>query len=150
MLLTFDESEITHDCDVKIKGMSQNEFLALSLEIGDKLGLEPGWINQAISVFTSQKETPDDFDCLDIGDNLSLFLASPQYLLAMKIMAMRTDQHSHDIKDIYLLLDSLDLKNSAEAMDIVYKYFPKDKIKPQSIAGLKAIFENRKYKNSAN
>lgn len=143
MLLRFDKSEITNDIDVSVKGITPNELLSLSLGVADALGLEPGWINAAISVFTSKNETSNDFDFLDIGDNLSVYLASPQYLLAMKIISMRTDQDSHDIKDINILLDELGLNTAEDALKIVYKYYPKDKVRQKSIIGLKEIFMKR-------
>lgn len=143
MLLRFDAAAMTHDCDVKVKGLGPNELLSLSLEVGDELGLEPGWINQAIAVFTSRNESEADFDCLDLGDNLSIYLASPKYLLAMKILAMRTGQASHDIQDINILLDELGLETEEEALAIAYDYYPEDKITQKSIFGLRAIFAKR-------
>lgn len=143
MLLHFNTAAMTHDCDVKVSGLAPNELLSISLDVGGELGLEPGWINQAISVFTSPNESADDFDCLDIGDNLAIYLASPKYMLAMKILAMRTGEDSHDIHDINILLDELGLKTPEEALAIAYNYYPKDKITQKSIFGLQAIFNKR-------
>lgn len=144
MILRFDVRERTNDIDVKVRGMTPAELFPLSLDIGEELGLEPGWINTAISIFTSSVEEMADFDCIDICDNLSVFLASPQYLLAMKIMAMRLDAESHDVADINFLLDKLELENFDEILEIVKAYYPEDKIKAESKSGLKQILLERK------
>lgn len=143
MLLRFSLRASTHDIDVRVKGASQSELLSMSLEAGEKLGLEPGWINQAVAIFASRNEKDNDFDCIDIGDNLSVYLASPEYLLAMKVMAMRTESDSHDREDIEFLIDELKLESSEEALKIVCSYYSREKLNPRSIMGLEEIFQER-------
>lgn len=143
MLLRFDESERTQDLDAAPKNISKQELFSMSLDAGEFLGLEPGWINSAVSIFASSSEKESDFDCLDIGDNLTVHLASPEYLLAMKILAMRTGQDSHDVRDINILIDHLRLQNAEEALEIARSFYPEDKIGPESIEGIKAIFSER-------
>lgn len=143
MLLRFEERSMTRDFDITINAGDRNELMLMSLEVGEQLGLEPGWLNSAVSIYTSKSVDDSDFDCLNIGDNLTILIASPQYLLAMKIMAMRMNEADHDIEDINLLINHLGLQSSDEALEVVYKYYPRNRVSSDSIDGIRRIFDKR-------
>jgi hypothetical protein len=51
-------------------------------------------------------------------------MARPEYLLAMKCLAMRIGAEFHDEDDVRFLLRLLEIRGYDEAVTIVTKYYP--------------------------
>ena len=88
-------------------------------------GIPPDWLNDGVKGFLSPNGVFDDW--IEMS-NLRVMTACPEYLLAMKCMAMRLGADSQDIADIRFLMKHLDLGTSNEARDMVAKYYPVDRI----------------------
>lgn len=88
-----------------------------------------GWLNDAVKGFLSDKgeTTP----LLDLP-NLKVYVAVPEYLLAMKCMSMRLGKDETDIRDIRFLMKHLELRNAAEVLDIVEHFYPQNRIQPKT------------------
>jgi hypothetical protein len=59
---------------------------------------------------------------------LEVAVASPEYLLAMKLLASRADQ---DVDDIRLLYSLLGFTSAAEGMDLIERYYPREQLRPR-------------------
>jgi hypothetical protein len=57
------------------------------------------------------------------ASHVEVFVAQPDYLLAMKCMAMRIGEEFHDLDDVRFLIRYLNLSSAAEALAIVTRYF---------------------------
>jgi len=55
--------------------------------------------------------------------HLRVFTARPEYLLAMKCVAMRLGAEFRDLDDVRYLLRSLNVTSVAAALEIVTRYF---------------------------
>ena len=83
-------------------------------------GVPNSWLNDAVKAFLSAH---GDFDQYLERSHLSVFVAQPAYLLAMKCLAMRLGEESHDLDDVRYLLRYLNITTAKEALAIVTRYF---------------------------
>jgi hypothetical protein len=79
------------------------------------------WLNDAVKGFMSPR---GDFAAFLELDHLRIMMAQPEYLLAMKCLAMRIGAEFHDEDDIRYLLRLLEVRNCEEAVAIITKYYP--------------------------
>ncbi len=108
------------------------------IKIAEKYGLNEGWLNLAVKMFVVEHEKKILFDF----PNLKVFAPTADYLLAMKVLALRAE--SFDSDDVEFLIKDLDLKNSEEVLQITAKYYPNKEIKPESKFQIEEIFERLK------
>lgn len=103
--------------------------------IACKYGLSHGWLNFAVKMFVVQLEKNVLFEF----SNLKVFAPSADYLLAMKVLALRAE--SFDSDDVEFLINRLEIKNTEAILEIVRNYYPKKEIKPETEFQLEEIFE---------
>ncbi len=107
-------------------------------KIAEKYGLNEGWLNFAVKMFVVEHEKQILFDF----PNLKVFVPTADYLLAMKVLALRAE--SFDSDDVEFLIKHLNLKNTDEIWRIVADYYPQKQIKTETQFQLEEIFENLK------
>lgn len=73
-----------------------------------------------------------------------VFVAKPEYLFALKCLAMRIGgvDSSADIDDIKLLAREIGIKNSDDALALVEKFYPQNMLQPKTRFGLEEIFSS--------
>jgi hypothetical protein len=92
-------------------------------------GLDAGWLNDAVKGFLSEKgETAPVLDY----PNLKVYVAVPEYLLAMKCMSMRLGKDETDLNDIRFLIGRLGLKTADDVLNLVERYYPGNRIQPKT------------------
>ena len=69
--------------------------------------------------------TPEFDDFLDLP-HLKVFVARPEYLLAMKCASMCLGEEFHDLDDVRYLLRYLDIAKLDDALAIVGGYFEEE------------------------
>lgn len=79
-------------------------------------GAPQGWLNHAVKGFLSGAGATHPL--LDLP-SLKVFVAAPEYLLAMKCMSMRIGRDETDLRDIRFLMQHLGLKRAAQVLDLV-------------------------------
>lgn len=142
LLLTFDSRPATRDVDCVTVSGSANCVSKAADSVGAKHGLEEGWLNDAVSIFRS--ETPD---YRLIGDfppdrpGLRVFAAKPEYLLAMKLLAMRSPFETNDLKDIWDLIDVCGVRTPEEARSYIGKFYPGESMATHKALLLNDLFE---------
>jgi hypothetical protein len=146
LLLQFDNRPATRDIDFTCVSPRTEGLVSVAEKTGAKHGLPAGWFNDAVKQFASTSP-----ELLLVGDfppngegGLRVLMASPRYLLAMKVLEMRSSAESHDVLDIWNLIDACGLKDAAEAEEWVGKFFPGDELTPRRRAILRDIFENKR------
>jgi predicted nucleotidyltransferase len=92
--------------------------------VAERNGLKKGWLNYAVKMFLVPHEKKI---LLDLS-HLKIYIPTPDYLLAMKVLSARAD--SMDPEDMLFLLRKLDLKNADEVLEIVKGYYPHKQVKP--------------------
>jgi hypothetical protein len=98
------------------------------------------WLNDAVKGFLSENGDYQPF--LELS-NLKVMTASPEYLLAMKCLAMRLGAEFHDEADIRYLLRFLNVANYQEALDIISSYYPLDQFPQKTLYALEEILGDK-------
>lgn len=107
-------------------------------KIAEKYNLNEGWLNFAVKIFVVEHEKKI---LLDLS-NLKVFVPTADYLLSMKVLAMRAE--SFDADDVVFLIKHLNLKSLDEVLKMVSNFYPNKVIKNETIFQLEEIFENLK------
>ncbi len=144
LALAFDMRVATRDVDAVVRG--RPEFLRkVAAEVAAEEGWPIDWLNDGVKGFTSQHEQMllmREFEAAG-GSGLRVHLPVPEYLFAMKCMAMRPEgiEGSHDISDIEALALHIGIRDAAEALDLVSAFYPPDRIPPKVRFGVEEIME---------
>lgn len=114
--IAFDARRATRDVDAVFE--PKQEVYAAADEIGDALGLPPGWLNDGVKGFVAG---PDDdaATALEVP-GLRVLVASPRILLAMKVLAHRIGE---DDEDVRLLARELGLGSAAEVLSLAEQVY---------------------------
>lgn len=72
-------------------------------------------------------------------DHLRVMAAEPQYLLAMKCLAMRIGAEFHDEEDVRYLLRHLDVRSCEQAVGILAKYYPLERFPQKTLHALEEL-----------
>lgn len=145
--------ESTRDVDVVfLEPEDASEAVASAADkAGVRQGLETGWLNDAVSMFASDRGAFayfGEFPRPSSGENVSagpehngglrVTLASPQYIFAMKMLAMRSSLESNDPKDVWNLIAPCDIDSVESAERIVARFYPGEVLPERT----KAIFSD--------
>ncbi|MBI4606547.1 MAG: hypothetical protein HY721_31675 [Planctomycetes bacterium] len=141
MVLAFKARPSTKDVDAVFE--PPQVIRDLSLLVHREQGLPESWLNDAAKGYVS---TRHDVAVGDLPQFESLRLTAPtaEYLLAMKCMASRIPgrpEDRGDVQDIQFLIQRLALRSAEEAMAIVARYYPEDRVPPRARFLLEDIFE---------
>jgi hypothetical protein len=128
LALAFDLRESTRDVDAVVRGSS--DFLRQAVAaIAEEEGWPADWLNDGVKGFLSAQEKMqlmDSFDASAEEGGLRLYTPTPEYLFAMKCMAMRPEgvDGSHDISDIEALADIAEIADVDAALALVEAFYP--------------------------
>ena len=131
MCLVFDALPATKDVDTFFRPASEVREAARRVNSG------ADWLNDAVKGYLSERG--EFHPCLELP-NLRVLTAAPEYLLAMKCMAMRIGSEFHDIDDVRFLLRYLNLTEPDAALDIINRYYPVERIPQKTIYALGDMF----------
>ncbi len=96
MALVFDTRQATRDVDAIVRGAV--DFLrSVVAEIAEEEGWPSDWLNDGVKGFVSANEKMQlmqDFQASP-GGGLRVYTPTPEYLFAMKCMAMRPEEKDH-------------------------------------------------------
>jgi hypothetical protein len=133
MCLAFKARPATKDVDAIFEPVRAVRRAAMT--IADRHSLAVDWLNMAVEIFVVDHPSNVLFDL----SNLRVVIPVPEYLLAMKIIALRTD--TEDENDADFLIQKLGLKNPSAVMDIVADYYPNKKVNDTTILWIDNYFE---------
>lgn len=136
MCLVFEARPSTHDLDGYFHPVRAMREAARQVAIDAEV--DEHWLNDAVKGFLSPQ---GDFDTYLELSNLRVLTATPEYLLAMKCLAMRLGAEFHDEADVRFLLRYLNVGNYREALDIVARYYPLERMPQKTLRALEEMFE---------
>lgn len=133
MALAYDARRATRDIDAVFKphGAVQEEARAVAAE----LGLPPWWLNEQASVYVAPGGDPDAARVFD-HPGLRVSAASPEHLLAMKVLAARR----RDADDIQVLVKHLGLGSAEAVLEVCAEIFPEEDVPARARLVLEDIF----------
>ena len=92
--------------------------------VAEQSGVAPSWLNDAVKGYFSDR---GEFAPFMERSHLRVMVARPEYLLAMKCIALRIGEEFHDLADVRFLLRLLNVESAAEARSIISRYYPEDR-----------------------
>ncbi len=118
MCLAFNARASTRDVDAIFQPSAK--VLDAALKVAAKEGVRDTWLNNDVKGYLSDRSTFTPF--LDLS-NLKVSCASPEYMLAMKCLAMRIGEGFKDEEDIRYLLRNLGIRQFDDAKEILERYY---------------------------
>lgn len=146
MVLCFESRPATRDVDAVYD--NDKEFVrAASRQIAAEKGFPDDWLNDGVKGFLSSKDggrllknVYKEFPSSDeVG--LRVYTPTPEYLLAMKCMSMRTEAGSKDIEDIQFLIKHLGIKKSEAVFALISEYYPNKQVQAKTQFGIEEIMD---------
>ncbi|HEX3838787.1 MAG TPA: hypothetical protein VHW25_17670 [Steroidobacteraceae bacterium] len=98
-----------------------------------RAGVRPDWLNDGVKGCLSAQGEFASF--LEL-DHLRVMMAQPGYLLAMKCLAFRIGIEFHDEEDVRYLLRHLDVRDYDQAVAVITKYCPLERLPQKSLNAL--------------
>ena len=134
MCIAFNERPATKDVDALFVPKKRIREIAQRLAADSDLPLD--WLNDAVKGFLSES---GDFDSFLELTHLKVFTARPEYLLAMKCLAMRLGPEFHDEADVRYLLRYLNIETYEQAIQTITLYYPFDRFPQKTLYALEEI-----------
>jgi hypothetical protein len=123
MCLALGARAATRDVDAWFKPASAIRQAAA--RVAAKADVPADWLNDAVKAWLSPR---GEFDRYLERSHLQVFVAQPEYLLAMKCAAMRLGEEFHDLDDVRFLIRYLNITTAAAALAVVTRYFDEEQI----------------------
>jgi len=101
-----------------------------------RAGIHADWLNDAVKGFLSAQGEFAPF--LEL-DHLRVTVAQPDYLLAMKCLAMRIGAEFHDEDDVRYLLRHLNIQTAETAQRVISNYYPLDRFPQKTLYALEEL-----------
>lgn len=124
MAIAYDSRRSTRDLDAVFAPVSA--VRAAAIAVGERHGLAPDWLNDAVKGFLPGRDA--DSSVYFSSASLRVDVASPRYLLAMKLFASRVETDTADIRLLYQLLG---LTTVEEGLAILAAAYPTRPIHPR-------------------
>lgn len=136
MAMAYDSRRATRDIDAVFA--PHGPVLEEARAVAAELGLPQWWLNEQASSYVApggDSTAPRVFD----HPGLRVSAASPEHLLAMKVLAARR----RDAEDIGFLVKHLRLAGAEEVLALCAEVFPDEEISPRARLVLEDVFGDR-------
>ena len=133
MCLAFKTRPATKDVDAIFEPV--REIRNAARRVAERHKLDIDWLNLAVKMFVVEHVRSVLFDL----SNLKVTIPQPEYLLAMKVLALRPD--TEDENDTDFLIRRIGLKNPGEVLDIVADFYPKKVVKDEVVLWIENYFD---------
>ncbi len=110
------------------------------MEVGEELGLDITWMNDAVKIFASSNEAYGESFCF--GEALSILIPTPECLLAMKCSCFRGESDNHDREDIENLAKICHITTLDEIVTNFKVFYPDKELSLECITRLEEICDN--------
>ena len=104
--------------------------------VAEEVGVDPGWLNDGVKGYLSDRGEFTPFVELP---HLRVMVARPEYLLAMKCLALRLGEEFHDLDDVRFLLRLLNVTTASNARAIITQYYPAERFPPKAMFALEEL-----------
>jgi len=131
MCLAYAARPSTQDVDGLFRPARQVREAAARVAV--RAGIKPDWLNDGVKGFLSERGEFSPF--LEL-DHLRVMVALPEYLLAMKCLALRIGTESHDEDDIRYLLRHLDIGSYEQAVAVIKRFYPLERFPQKTLYAL--------------
>ena len=119
--------------DVDALFIPAREVREAAARVAEQAGIASNWLNDGVKGFLSERGAFNPF--LELS-HLRVMVAQPEYLLAMKCLAMRIGAEFHDEDDIRYLLRHLDITTYEQAVAVIARFYPIDRFPQKTLYAL--------------
>ena len=91
-----------------------------ALAVARREGLPDDWLNDAVKGFFSANGR---FELFEELSHLRVYVPHPEYLLAMKCLALRLGEEFQDLHDVRVLIRALGVRTVTQAESILGRYY---------------------------
>jgi hypothetical protein len=125
IVLEYDFRDATQDVDARI-GSEHGAIIAAQQQVAKELGLPAHWLNEQATSYLSSEA---DFGLFDTYPDQSrpglvVYVATPQYLLAMKAQSQRIK----DMSDAVALARKIGITAADHIIGLVTRFYPNEQI----------------------
>jgi len=147
LILTLEARPATRDVDAVFE-RDATFVRAAARQVAADFGWDETWLNDGVKGFLSASDAGPEAKRLfreyprSGTPSLRVLVATPEYLFAMKALAMRIGgaEGSQDVDDIRRLARALGIVNAKQAVAVVARYYPSEKIPAKTQLGLEEVF----------
>ncbi len=142
----------TRDVDAVADDEGQRVIDRLAAVVAARRGWPESWLNDQVYPFLSDQvdglgqhhELFRSYPC-EQAPGVRIFVPTPEYILAMKLMAMRIDASvgAKDRDDIVNLMAIVGLQTPQETLEFVAAFYPEARVSEQVGLGLQDLFGSR-------
>lgn len=127
MALAYSRNRLTRDIDAVFEPNAAvyEEAQALARD----LGLPPNWLNDGVKGFLPDAAPPALAAEIFSAPGMSVGIASPEYMLAMKASAARSESDRDDLKT---LIELLDIRTAEQAFEVLERHYDRRRLTPKS------------------
>ncbi len=134
ILLQFEVQFRTGDVDAIVEAGDHGALMEAAREIAERRGWLRSWLSEAVSTYLSDTRATSLHGSYPGEDRVGLrvYVARPDYLLAMKLRAMRLG--SRDEADATMLARATGILTAEAMTALLARYFPKEPPEPRRLA----------------
>lgn len=97
-------------------------------DVAEKYEIESDWLNNAAESYM----TPEmNYETFYEYSNLTIYNMDDESMLALKLSSARGEEDSHDLADSVYFMGELKIESVEQALDIVEKYIPQERLTPK-------------------
>jgi hypothetical protein len=126
MALAYSTRRVTKDIDAVFEPKSA--IYTAAARVAETLELPEDWLNDAVKAFLPNAPDEHPRPIPDVR-GIEVTTASPRYLLALKLMAMRFGE---DDEDIEILLRECGVRSAEQALDLLRSVYPLQEPPPKT------------------
>lgn len=138
MCLAYAARPSTRDVDGFFRPV--REVRAAAARVAARAGVPSDWLNDGVKGFLSEHGSFQPF--LEL-DHLRVMVAQPEYLLAMKCLALRIGPEFHDEDDVRYLLRYLNVESFEQALEIISRFYPLERFPQKTLYALEELVPRR-------
>jgi hypothetical protein len=139
MCLAYAARPSTQDVDALFR--PAREVREAAARIAVRAGIQPDWLNDGVKGFLSER---GEFRAFLELDHLRVMVAQPEYLLAMKCLALRIGAESHDEDDVRYLLRHLDIGTYEDAIGVITRFYPLERFPQKTLYALGELLPKKR------
>jgi hypothetical protein len=134
MCLAYAARPSTQDVDAVFRPTREVREAAARVALRSRL--RPDWLNDGVKGFLSERGAFSPF--LEL-DHLRVMVAQPEYLLAMKCLALRLGAEFHDEDDVRYLLRHLGIADYERAVAVITRFYPLERFPQKTLYALEEL-----------
>ena len=133
MVLAFTARLATKDVDALFQ--PAQTIREIAHRIGEEQHLPANWLNDGVKGYVSARHETMAGNLPQFA-HLRLTMPVPEYLLAMKCLALRIGAESHDEDDVRYLLRHLDIGTYEQAVAVITRFYPLERFPQKTLYAL--------------